>query len=77
MSTPANNLQNAEDLKRKGRKGKYLAIFLIAISIVSLVITPKTLPWLILLEGAIGLTGIILFVYARLKFWRAINKNIG
>ena len=76
MSTPANNLQEPEVLSRKGRKEKYLAIFLIAISIVSLVITPKTLPWLILLEGAIGLIGIILFVYARLKFWRAINKRI-
>jgi hypothetical protein len=77
MSTPANNLQDAEDLKRKGRKEKYLAIFLIAISLVSLVITPRTLPWLILLEGTIGIAGVLLFVYARLKFWRAINKNIG
>ena len=76
MSTPPNNLQDPEVLSRKGRKEKYLAIFLIAISIVSLIITPKTLPWLILLEGAIGLTGIILFVYARLKFWREINKRI-
>ena len=76
MSTPPNNPQDSEVLSRKGRKEKYLAIFLIAISIVSLVITPKTLPWLILLEGAIGLTGIILFVYARLKFWREINKSI-
>jgi hypothetical protein len=76
MSTPANNLQDPEVLSRKGRKEKYLAIFLIAISIVSLVITPKTLTWLILLEGVIGLLGIILFVYARLKFWREINKRI-
>ena len=76
MSTPANNLQEPAFLSRKGRKEKYLAIFLIAISIVSLVITPKTSPWLIILEGAIGLIGIILFVYARLKFWRAINKRI-
>jgi hypothetical protein len=76
MSTPPNNLQDPEGLSRKGRKEKYLAIFLIATSIISLVITPKTLPWLILLEGAIGLTGIILFVYARLKFWREINKRI-
>ena len=76
MSTTANNPQDPKVLTKKGRKEKYLAIFLIAISIVSLVITPKTLPWLILLEGAIGLTGIILFVYARLKFWREINKSI-
>ena len=76
MSTPANNLQDLQALSRKGRKEKYLAIFLIAISIVSLVITPKTLPWLILLEGALGMIGIILFVYARLKFWREINKRI-
>lgn len=76
MSTPANNLQDPEVLSRKGRKEKYLAIFLIAISIVGLVITPRTLPWLILLEGAIGLIGIILFVYARLTFWREINKRI-
>ena len=76
MSTPANNLQDPQALSRKGRKEKYLAIFLIAISIVSLVITPKTLPWLILLEGALGMIGIILFVYARLKFWREINKRV-
>lgn len=76
MPTAANNLQNPDALSRKGRKEKYLAIFLIAISIVSLVITPKTLPWLILLEGAIGFAGIILFVYARIKFWREINKSI-
>jgi hypothetical protein len=71
-----NNLQNPEFIRRRGRKEKYLAIFLIALSIVSLVITPKTLPWLILLEGAIGLIGIILFIHARLKFWGAINKRI-
>ena len=76
MQTPVNNLQDPELLSRKGRKEKYLAIFLIAISIVSLVITPKSLPWLILLEGAIGLIGVILFVHARLTFWREINKRI-
>jgi len=76
MPTPANNLREPEVLARKGRKEKYLAIVLIAISIVSLVITPKTLSWLILIEGVIGLIGVILFVYARLTFWREINKRI-
>ena len=76
METPANNLKDPEVLKRKGRKEKYLAIFLIAISIVSLAITPKAFPSLILLEGAIGLIGIVLFVHARVKFWREIQKRV-
>jgi len=75
MNTP-NGLQKPEVLTKKGRKQKFLAIFLIAVSIVSLVMTPKTLPWLILLEGVIGIIGVLLFVYARLKFWREINKSI-
>ena len=76
MPPPANSLQDPEVRSGKERKEKYLAIFLIALSIVSLVITPKNLPWLILLEGAIGLIGVILFVHARLTFWREINKRI-
>jgi hypothetical protein len=76
MPTPANSLQDPEVASGKERKEKYLAIFLIAISIVSLVITPKRLPWLILFEGAIGLVGVIVFIHARLTFWREINKRI-
>jgi hypothetical protein len=76
MNAPNIRPQNPEVLTKKGRKQKFFAIFLIAISIVSLVMTPKTLPWLILLEGAVGIIGVILFVYARLKFWREIKKSI-
>jgi hypothetical protein len=76
MNKPKIISQAPDGLTKKGRKEKYLAIFLIAISIVSLVMTPKTQPWLILLEGAVGIIGVLLFVYARLKFWREINKSI-
>ena len=76
MNKPQISPQAPDGLTTKGRKEKYLAIFLIAISIVSLVMTPKTQPRLILLEGAIGIIGVLLFVYARLKFWREINKSI-
>jgi hypothetical protein len=30
--------------------------------------------WLILLEGILGIIGIVVFVYARIQFWRAVNK---
>ena len=76
MNTPKISPQPPDVRSKKGRKEKYLAIFLIAVSIMSLVMTPKTLPWLILLEGAIGIIGVLLFVYARLKFWREIKKSI-
>jgi uncharacterized RDD family membrane protein YckC len=76
MNTPKISPQAPDVRSKEGRKEKYLAIFLIAVSIVSLVMTPKTLPWLILLEGAIGIIGVLLFVYARLKFWREIKKSI-
>ena len=76
MDTPEVRSHNPEELTKKGRKQKFLAILLIAISIVSLVMTPKTLPWFIFLEGAIGIAGVVLFVYARLKFWREIKKSL-
>ena len=76
MNTPEITPPDPAIRSNKGRKEKYLAIFLIAISIVSLVMTPKTQPWLILLEGAIGITGVLLFVYARIIFWREIKKTI-
>ena len=76
MNTPEENQGNAKALSAKGRKERYLAIFLIATSIVTLVITPQSLRWLILLEGIIGVIGVVLFVHARLRFWSAIKKNI-
>ena len=76
MNKPKESQGNTASLSDKGRKKRYLAIFLIATGIVSLVITPQSLRWLIFLEGSIGVIGVILFVYARLQFWRAINKGI-
>jgi hypothetical protein len=76
MNKPTISPPAPDGLTKKGRREKYLAIFLISISIMSLVMTPKTQPWLILLEGTVGIIGVLLFVYARLKFWREINKTI-
>ena len=67
----------SEVISAEGRWGKYAGIALIAISIVGLVVTPKPMRWLILLEGVMGITGIALFIYSRIKFWREVNKLRG
>ena len=76
MNIPKDSPPNAASPSAKGRKKRYLAIFLIAASIVSLVTTPQSQRWLIFLEGTIGVIGVVLFVYARLQFWKEINKGI-
>ena len=74
MHSTSNTLPENEQTPTKGRWGKYTGIALIAISITALVATPGTMRWLILLEGIIALIGIALFVYARIQFWREINR---
>jgi len=76
MNSTNDTLPKIETITAKGRKEKYLGIILIATSIVGLIVTPKPMRWLILLEGLAGIIGIVLFVYARIKFWREVNKLI-
>jgi hypothetical protein len=77
MNVTKDTLPESEVISAEGRWWKYAGIALIAISIVGLVVTPKPMRWLILLEGVIGITGIALFVYSRIKFWREVNKLRG
>ena len=63
-----------ESIPTRGRWGKYAGIALIAISITALVATPRTMRWLILLEGTLAFTGIVVFAYARIQFWREVNR---
>jgi len=74
MNSTKDALAKSEVILAKGRWGKYTGIFLISISIVGLIITPKAMRWLILMEGLIGIIGITVFIYARIKFWREVNK---
>ena len=74
MNATKDTLPESDMISAEGKWGKYAGIALIAISIVGLVVTPKPMRWLILLEGIIGLIGIALFVYSRIKFWRGVNK---
>jgi hypothetical protein len=76
MNTTKDSLPESEALTAKGKGEKYIAIFLITISVVGLSATPSTLRWLILLEGFIGVVGIFLFIHSRLQFWREIKKQI-
>jgi len=76
MNSTKDTLSKREGIPAKEGWGKYLGISLIAISIVGIIATPNTMRWLILLEGAIGIIGIVVFVYARIKFWREVNKLI-
>ena len=76
MNTTKDSLPESEVLTAKGKGEKYIAIFLITISVVGLSATPSTLRWLILLEGFIGVVGIFLFIHSRLQFWREIKKQI-
>jgi hypothetical protein len=76
MNTTKDYLPESEALTAKGKGEKYIAIFLITISVVGLSATPATLRWLILLEGFIGVVGIFLFIHSRLQFWREIKKQI-
>ena len=77
MNNLKDTLPQSKTISAKGSWGKYAGIALIALSIVGLVITPKPMRWLILLEGMAGITGIILFVYSRVQFWREVNKLRG
>ena len=63
-----------EPMPTRGKWGKYAGIALIALSITALVATPRTMRWLILLEGALAFTGIVLFAYARIQFWREVSR---
>ena len=76
MNLTKDILPESEAISAKGRWGKYTGIALIATSIVGLIVTPKPMRWLILLEGLAGIIGIVLFVYSRIKFWREVNKLI-
>lgn len=77
MNVTKDTLPESEMVSAEGRWVKYAGIALIAMSIVGLVVTPKPMRWLILLEGVMGITGIVLFVYSRIKFWRGVNKLRG
>jgi len=76
MNSTKDTLSKSEIISVKGGWGRYAGIALIAISIVGIIATPNSMRWLILLEGALGIIGIVLFVYARIKFWREVNKLI-
>ncbi len=74
MNFTKDTLPESEVISAKGRWEKYAGIALIAISIVGLVVTPKPMRWLILLEGLVGIIGIITFIHSRIKFWREVSK---
>ncbi len=74
MHSTNDTLPESEPIPTRGRWGKYTGIALIAISITALVATPRTMRWLILLEGTLAFTGIVLFAYARIQFWREVNR---
>jgi len=74
MNSKNDTLSEGKAIRTKGRWGKYLGIAIIALSIVGLIATPREMRWLILLEGILGIIGIVVFVYARIQFWRAVNK---
>jgi len=74
MNSNNDTLPEGKAIRAKGRWGKYLGIFIIAISITALIATPREMRWLILLEGILGIIGIVAFIYARIQFWRAVNK---
>ena len=76
MNSTKDVLSESEVISVKGKWGKYAGIALINISIIGLVVTPKPMRWLILLEGLVGIIGVFLFVYARIKFWQEVNKLI-
>jgi len=76
MNSTKDTLSKSEVIPAKGRWGRYAGIALIAISIVGIIATPNSMRWLILLEGTLGIIGIVLFVYARIQFWREVNKLI-
>jgi hypothetical protein len=76
MNTTKDSLSEGQVISAKGKREKYIAIFLITLSIVGLSATPSTLRWLILLEGLAGVVGIFLFIHSRLQFWREIKRQI-
>lgn len=75
MNTNQKVRPETADSQPRGRGEKYLAILLITLSVVGLLATPSSLRWLILLEGSIGIAGVLLFIHARLRFWREIAKK--
>ncbi len=74
MNSNNDALPEGKTIRSKGRWGKYLGIAIIALSITALIATPREMRWLILLEGILGIIGIAVFVYARIQFWREVNK---
>ncbi|MBW1824983.1 MAG: hypothetical protein JRI87_10525 [Deltaproteobacteria bacterium] len=74
MNSNNDTLPEGKTIRSKGRWGKYLGIAIIALSITALIATPREMRWLILLEGILGIIGIAVFVYARIQFWREVNK---
>ena len=74
MNSNNDTLPEGKAIRARGRWGKYLGILIIAISITALIATPREMRWLILLEGILGIIGIVAFIYARIQFWRAVNK---
>jgi hypothetical protein len=76
MNSTKDSLPESEVLAAKGKGEKYIAILLITISVVGLIATPSSLRWVILLEGLLGVVGVLLFIHSRLQFWREIKKQI-
>ena len=74
MNFTNDTLPEGKAIRARGKWGKYLGILIIAISITALIATPREMRLLILLEGILGIMGIVVFVYARIKFWREVNK---
>jgi len=74
MNSNNDTLPEGNALRARGKWWKYLGILIITISITALIATPREMRWFILLEGILGIIGIVVFVYARIQFWRAVNK---
>ena len=76
MNTPTDSPTESHRISSKGRGEKYIAIFLISLSVVALLATPSTQTWLVVVEGIAGIFGILLFIHSRLRFWKEVKKQI-
>ena len=65
-----------ELIRARGKIKKYAGIILIAGSITGLIVTPPSMRVLIFFEGILGIIGIVLFVYARIQYWREVSRLI-
>jgi hypothetical protein len=76
MSVEKEVTPEVELIRARGKIKKYAGIILIAGSITGLIVTPPSMRWLILFEGILGIIGIVIFVYARIQYWREVSRLI-